>query len=336
MSGAAPVTREAPDAGPWSRHELTRARRDAARPPRPAAADRSSRDPRAPRPGSSAPWAGVGDRAPPAAGAGPRRRGREPARTGPGEAHRALAHPGRRGSPTRQSGRRAGGPVRGGRGDAGWCSPRAGHLRSTPGRGGFPGGRLDAGESVVAGALREAAEEVGLDPGAGRGGGPAHTDATRSSSTIMTPVVGTLTGAPGPRRPTPPRSSGSSTSPWPSWPPTASSTRSAGRCRDAMPGGTGPPAGEFPVWFFERRRRDRVGGDRPDPGRAALPGPRGRSRPPSGARAVIAPALRARRCEPGRPGAGGIVGGVGRLSRSGRRWRGAAELRPASRRRPRG
>ncbi len=37
-------------------------------------------------------------------------------------------------------------------------------LRSHPGQLSFPGGRLDAGESVEQAALREAAEEVGLDP----------------------------------------------------------------------------------------------------------------------------------------------------------------------------
>ena len=41
---------------------------------------------------------------------------------------------------------------------------RAAHLRTHTGEVSFPGGRLDSGESPEAGALREAAEEVGLDP----------------------------------------------------------------------------------------------------------------------------------------------------------------------------
>jgi 8-oxo-dGTP pyrophosphatase MutT (NUDIX family) len=56
----------------------------------------------------------------------------------------------------------------------------------------FPGGRLDAGEDAVAGALREAWEEVGLDPDAVSVVGTLHDLATASSNTIVTPVVGTL------------------------------------------------------------------------------------------------------------------------------------------------
>lgn len=41
---------------------------------------------------------------------------------------------------------------------------RAAHMRSHPGQVSFPGGRLDAGETVWEAALREAAEEVGLRP----------------------------------------------------------------------------------------------------------------------------------------------------------------------------
>jgi NAD(P)H-hydrate repair Nnr-like enzyme with NAD(P)H-hydrate epimerase domain/8-oxo-dGTP pyrophosphatase MutT (NUDIX family) len=41
---------------------------------------------------------------------------------------------------------------------------RQAHLSSHPGQISFPGGRVDPGEGIVAAALREAAEEVGLDP----------------------------------------------------------------------------------------------------------------------------------------------------------------------------
>jgi 8-oxo-dGTP pyrophosphatase MutT (NUDIX family) len=60
----------------------------------------------------------------------------------------------------------------------------------------FPGGRLDAGEEAVAGALREAWEEVGLDPAAVSVVGTLHDLATSSSNTIVTPVVGTMDGRP--------------------------------------------------------------------------------------------------------------------------------------------
>lgn len=41
---------------------------------------------------------------------------------------------------------------------------RAHHMRSHPGQVSFPGGRLDPGENAVQAALREAHEEIGLDP----------------------------------------------------------------------------------------------------------------------------------------------------------------------------
>ena len=41
---------------------------------------------------------------------------------------------------------------------------RAHHMRSHPGQVSFPGGSLDDGETPVQGALREAQEEIGLEP----------------------------------------------------------------------------------------------------------------------------------------------------------------------------
>ncbi|HEY6624533.1 MAG TPA: CoA pyrophosphatase [Acidimicrobiales bacterium] len=73
---------------------------------------------------------------------------------------------------------------------------RSSDLRSHRGEVAFPGGRLDAGEEVVAGALREAWEEVGLDPSAVSVVGTLDQLATASSNTLVTPVVGVLEARP--------------------------------------------------------------------------------------------------------------------------------------------
>jgi 8-oxo-dGTP pyrophosphatase MutT (NUDIX family) len=73
---------------------------------------------------------------------------------------------------------------------------RAAHLRTHTGEVSFPGGRLDAGETPEAGALREAAEEVGLDTTQAEVVGRLTPLVTFSSSAGITPVVCTLSGAP--------------------------------------------------------------------------------------------------------------------------------------------
>ena len=73
---------------------------------------------------------------------------------------------------------------------------RAAHLRTHTGEVSFPGGRLDPGEAPEAGALREAAEEVGLDPATVEVVGRLTALATFSSRSTITPVVGLLPSAP--------------------------------------------------------------------------------------------------------------------------------------------
>lgn len=77
---------------------------------------------------------------------------------------------------------------------------RSARLSAHPGQWALPGGRRDAGETAVDGALRELAEEVGLELGAGAVLGQLDDYVTRSGY-VMTPVVcwagptGRLTGS---------------------------------------------------------------------------------------------------------------------------------------------
>jgi 8-oxo-dGTP pyrophosphatase MutT (NUDIX family) len=73
---------------------------------------------------------------------------------------------------------------------------RSSDMRSHRDEVAFPGGRLDAGEEVIEGALREAWEEVGLDPSDVSVIGTLNQLATASSNTLVTPVVGTLESRP--------------------------------------------------------------------------------------------------------------------------------------------
>jgi 8-oxo-dGTP pyrophosphatase MutT (NUDIX family) len=73
---------------------------------------------------------------------------------------------------------------------------RAAHLRSHTGQVAFPGGRLEPGEDAVAGALREAHEEIGLDPAEVEVLGELGSLMTVSSGSRITPFVGGLAGRP--------------------------------------------------------------------------------------------------------------------------------------------
>lgn len=64
-------------------------------------------------------------------------------------------------------------------------------MRAHPGQIAFPGGRIDAGEDAVAAALREANEELGIDPASVRVIGPSDRYRTGSGYEI-TPVVAVI------------------------------------------------------------------------------------------------------------------------------------------------
>ena len=66
---------------------------------------------------------------------------------------------------------------------------RAAGLRAHRGQVSFPGGRIEPGEGVVEAALREAAEEVSLDPASVRPVGWLHPVTTYVSSSLILPVV---------------------------------------------------------------------------------------------------------------------------------------------------
>jgi 8-oxo-dGTP pyrophosphatase MutT (NUDIX family) len=113
----------------------------------------------------------------------------------------------------------------------------------------FPGGRLEPGESLEGAALREAHEEVDLDPQLATVIGELTTMPTVASDTVMTPMVAVLTTRPV----------------------TTANPDEVDRIFDvaltdlvadgvfheewwAVPGRvgvSGVPGGEFPVWFFE-------------------------------------------------------------------------------------
>ena len=73
---------------------------------------------------------------------------------------------------------------------------RASTLSSHQSEVSFPGGRVDAGETLVAAALREAWEEVALDPALVEVIGELTPLTTYSSASFVNPFVGVLPGRP--------------------------------------------------------------------------------------------------------------------------------------------
>jgi 8-oxo-dGTP pyrophosphatase MutT (NUDIX family) len=73
---------------------------------------------------------------------------------------------------------------------------RSAGLRTHQGQVSFPGGRLEEGEDAVAAALREAFEEVDLDPCLVKTVGWLHPVLTMVSSSFILPVLGTMEGRP--------------------------------------------------------------------------------------------------------------------------------------------
>jgi 8-oxo-dGTP pyrophosphatase MutT (NUDIX family) len=73
---------------------------------------------------------------------------------------------------------------------------RAGHLRAHRGEVSFPGGRSDPGEALVDAALREAHEEVGLDPASVEVLGELDHLMTVTSRSFIVPFVATVPARP--------------------------------------------------------------------------------------------------------------------------------------------
>ena len=73
---------------------------------------------------------------------------------------------------------------------------RSKHLRNHHGEVSFPGGRQDEGETLVETALREAREEIGLDPSTVEIIGELDHLMTFTSKTAIVPYVGVLPGRP--------------------------------------------------------------------------------------------------------------------------------------------
>jgi 8-oxo-dGTP pyrophosphatase MutT (NUDIX family) len=75
---------------------------------------------------------------------------------------------------------------------------RSAELRNHRGQVSFPGGRIDDGEDAATAALREAHEEIGLDPAEVHVVGWLHPLFTLNLTSFILPVVGVLAGRPSP------------------------------------------------------------------------------------------------------------------------------------------
>ena len=73
---------------------------------------------------------------------------------------------------------------------------RSHHMRAHTSQISFPGGQLEAGEAALAAALREASEEVGLDPTGVEILGPLSPIVTFTGQALITPFVGALADRP--------------------------------------------------------------------------------------------------------------------------------------------
>ena len=73
---------------------------------------------------------------------------------------------------------------------------RSSSLRSHRGEVSFPGGRLDPGEDAPTAALREAYEEIALDPAQVSMEGWIHPVMTVVSASLIMPIVATVPGRP--------------------------------------------------------------------------------------------------------------------------------------------
>ncbi len=80
---------------------------------------------------------------------------------------------------------------------------RSSHLRSHSGQVAFPGGGRDGGESLEQTALREAHEEIGLDPASVEIVGRLAPLGSPVRSTLVVPFVGLLGGRPAQLEPNP-------------------------------------------------------------------------------------------------------------------------------------